>query len=119
MKKILITDDAAFLRMALNKMLTQAGYSVYESASGEETLEKYKKLQPDLVTMDITMPGMDGITTLKELKKIDPDCKVIMCSAMGQQEKIVSAIQAGATDFIAKPFQESRVLAAVRKNIGV
>ena len=81
-------------------------------------MEKYKELSPDLVLMDITMPEMDGIQALKEIKKIDGNAKVIMCSAMGQQAMVVESIQAGARDFIVKPFQEDRVLEAVKKVIG-
>lgn len=78
----------------------------------------YKELNPDLVTMDITMPEKDGISALKEIKSLDPSAKVIMCSAMGQQAMVIEAIQAGAKDFIVKPFQADRVLEAVRKAIG-
>ena len=95
--RILIVDDAAFMRMMIKDILTKNGYEVAgEAADGVEAVEKYKELQPDLVTMDITMPEMDGITALKEIRKIDPDAKVIMCSAMGQQAMVIDAIQAGA-----------------------
>lgn len=96
-QKILIVDDAAFMRMMIKDILTKNGYEVVgEAADGLQAVEKYKELQPDLVTMDITMPEMDGITALKEIKKIDPNAKVIMCSAMGQQAMVIDAIQAGA-----------------------
>ena len=83
-----------------------------------KALEKYQDLKPDLVTMDITMPEMDGITAVKEIKKVDPAAKVVMCSAMGQQAMVIEAIQAGARDFIVKPFQADRVLEAIRNAVG-
>ncbi|GAB7388228.1 chemotaxis protein CheY [Bacillaceae bacterium] len=117
--QILVVDDAAFMRMMLKEILTKNGYNVVgEASDGAQAVEKYKELKPDLVTMDITMPEMDGITALKEIKKIDPNAKVIMCSAMGQQAMVIDAIQAGAKDFIVKPFQADRVLEAVRKTLG-
>lgn len=115
-KKILIVDDAAFMRMMIKDILTKNGYEIVgEAQDGKEAIEKYEELNPDLVTMDITMPEMDGITALKEIKKIDPDAVVIMCSAMGQQAMVIDAIQAGAKDFIVKPFQADRVLEAIQK----
>lgn len=115
-KKILIVDDAAFMRMMIKDILTKNGYEIAgEAQDGREAVEKYKELEPDLVTMDITMPEMDGITALKEIKQIDPDAVVIMCSAMGQQAMVIDAIQAGAKDFIVKPFQADRVLEAIQK----
>lgn len=83
-----------------------------------KALEKYQELKPDLTTMDITMPEMDGISAVKEIKKVDPNAKIVMCSAMGQQAMVIEAIQAGARDFIVKPFQPDRVLEAVRKAVG-
>ncbi|SES79382.1 response regulator [Anaerobranca gottschalkii] len=118
-KKIMIVDDAAFMRMMIKDILVKNGYEVVgEAANGVEAVEKYKELKPDLVTMDITMPEMDGVTALKEIKKIDPNAKVIMCSAMGQQAMVIDAIQSGAKDFIVKPFQNDRVIEAVRKAVG-
>lgn len=115
-KKILVVDDAAFMRMMIKDILTKNGFEVVaEAADGMQALEKYKELQPDLVTMDITMPEMDGITSLKEIKKVNPNAKVIMCSAMGQQAMVIDAIQAGAKDFIVKPFQADRVIEAISK----
>ncbi|WP_078554660.1 response regulator [Bacillus alkalicellulosilyticus] len=114
--KILVVDDAAFMRMMIKDILTKNGYEVVgEATDGAEALEKYKELSPDLVTMDITMPEMDGITSLKEIKKVNPSAKVIMCSAMGQQAMVIDAIQAGAKDFVVKPFQADRVLEAIGK----
>lgn len=116
--KIMIVDDAAFMRMMIKDILTKNGYEVVaEAADGAQAVEKYKELQPDLVTMDITMPEMDGIAALKEIKKINSNAKVIMCSAMGQQAMVIDAIQAGAKDFIVKPFQADRVLEAIGKTL--
>ncbi|HLS20403.1 MAG TPA: response regulator [Bacillota bacterium] len=115
-KTILIVDDAAFMRMMIKDILTKNGYEVVgEAQDGVEAVEKYKELNPDLVTMDITMPEMDGVTALKEIKEFNPDAIVIMCSAMGQQAMVIDAIQAGAKDFIVKPFQAERVLEAIEK----
>ena len=114
--KILIVDDAAFMRMMIKDILTKNGFEVVgEAADGVQAVEKYQETLPDLVTMDITMPEMDGITALKEIQKINPSAKVIMCSAMGQQAMVIDAIQAGARDFIVKPFQADRVLEAIGK----
>ena len=118
-KNILICDDAAFMRMMIKNVLTKGGYNeAGEAENGAKAVEKYKELSPDLVLMDITMPEMDGNQALKEIKAIDGGAKVIMCSAMGQQAMVVESIQAGAKDFIVKPFQEDRVLEAVKKVIG-
>ena len=117
--RILIVDDAAFMRMMIKDILTKNGYEVVgEANDGAQAVEKYKELKPDLVTMDITMPELDGIAALKEIKKLDPQAKVIMCSAMGQQAMVMDAIQAGAKDFIVKPFQADRVIAAIKKTLG-
>ena len=118
-KNILICDDAAFMRMMIKDILTKNGYNVVgEAANGAEAVEKYSQLKPDLVMMDITMPEMDGIQALKKIKECDPNSCVIMCSAMGQQAMVIESIQAGAKDFIVKPFQVERVLEAVQKAIG-
>ncbi|AIF44198.1 response regulator [Virgibacillus sp. SK37] len=116
MAKILITDDAAFMRMQLKDILTKLGHEVIgEAENGHVAIEKFKELQPELVTMDITMPEMNGVEAVKEIKKINPHAKVIMCSAMGQQGMVVEAIQAGAKDFIVKPFTPERIGEAVNK----
>lgn len=118
-KSILIVDDASFMRMMIKDTLTKNGFNVIgEAENGQIAVQKYKELSPDLVTMDITMPEMDGIQALKSIREITPDAKVIMCSAMGQQAMVIEAIQAGAKDFIVKPFQPDRVLEAVKKVIG-
>ncbi len=114
--KILIVDDAAFMRMMIKDILEKNDYEVVgEAQDGVEAVEKYTELRPDLVTLDITMPEKDGITALKEIMAEDPNAKVIMCSAMGQQAMVIDAIQAGAKDFIVKPFQAERVLEAISK----
>jgi len=118
-QKILIVDDAAFMRMMIKEILTKNGYNVVgEAQDGAQAVEKYKELRPDLVTMDITMPEMDGIHALKEIRAFDPNARVIMCSAMGQQAMVIDAIQAGAKDFIVKPFQADRVIEAIKKTLG-
>lgn len=118
--RILIVDDAAFMRMMIRDILTKNGFEVVgEAQDGAQAIEKFKEVRPDLITMDITMPEMDGIAALKEIKKIDPSAKVIMCSAMGQQAMVIDAIQAGAKDFIVKPFQSDRVVEAINKTLGI
>ena len=118
-KNILICDDAAFMRMMIKDILTKNGYNVVgEAENGAKALEKYNELKPDLVLMDITMPEVDGIKALKNIKAADPGATVIMCSAMGQQSMVIEAFQGGAKDFIVKPFQPDRVLEAVKKVVG-
>ncbi|MCL6515627.1 response regulator [Alicyclobacillus sp.] len=117
--RILVVDDAAFMRMMIKDILTKNGYEVVgEASDGVQAVEKYQELQPDLVTLDITMPEMDGIEALKRIRAVDPNARVIMCSAMGQQAMVIDAIQAGAKDFVVKPFQADRVIAAVKKVLG-
>ena len=118
-QNILISDDAAFMRMMIKDILTKNGYNVVgEAENGARAVEKYNELKPDLVLMDITMPEMDGIQALKKIKENDPSALVIMCSAMGQQAMVIESIQAGAKDFIVKPFQADRVIEAVKKVVG-
>ncbi|MBP2633192.1 MAG: response regulator receiver protein [Firmicutes bacterium] len=117
--RVLVVDDAAFMRMMVKDILSKNGYEIVgEAENGLKAIEKWQDLKPDLTTMDITMPEMDGISAVKEIKKIDANAKIIMCSAMGQQAMVIEAIQAGARDFIVKPFQPDRVLEAVRKAVG-
>ncbi|MFC0557753.1 response regulator [Halalkalibacter alkalisediminis] len=119
MASVLIVDDAAFMRMMIKDILTKNGFEIAgEAANGAEAVQKFKELNPDLVTMDITMPEMDGIQALKEIKQVNSGAKVIMCSAMGQQSMVIDAIQSGAKDFIVKPFQADRVLEAIKKVLG-
>ncbi len=115
-KKVLIVDDAAFMRMMIKDILEKNGYDVVgEAQDGAEAVELFNELGPDLVTMDITMPEKDGIAALKEIKEVDSSAIIIMCSAMGQQAMVIDAIQAGAKDFIVKPFQADRVIEAIEK----
>jgi two-component system chemotaxis response regulator CheY len=117
--KVLIVDDAAFMRMMIKDILEKNGFEVIgEANNGLKAVELYKKEKPDVVTMDITMPDMDGIEAVKAIKSFDPGAKIIMCSAMGQQTMVMDAIRAGARDFIVKPFQPDRVLEAIRKVVG-
>lgn len=117
-KKILVVDDAMFMRKMLSDILNQGGYVVVgEGSNGKEAFEKYKELQPDLVTMDITMPEVDGISGVRMIKEAFPDAKVIMVSAMGQESMVIDSVKAGAKGFIVKPFNRDRVLEEVGKLI--
>ena len=116
---VLICDDAIFMRTMVSDILTQAGFEIIgEAETGVQAVEKYQELRPDLVTMDIVMPDMGGIDAVREICRFDPRAKILMCSAMGQQALVVEAIQAGAKDFVVKPFQPSRVLEAVQRVMG-
>jgi two-component system, chemotaxis family, chemotaxis protein CheY len=118
-KTILVCDDAIFMRTMITDILSQAGYEVVgEAATGAQAIEQYRALKPDLVTMDIVMPDMSGIDAVRAICKEFPNAKILMCSAMGQQGLVVDAIQAGAKDFVVKPFQPSRVLEAVQRVLG-
>ncbi len=118
-KNILVCDDAIFMRTMITDILSQAGYEVVgEAASGAQAIDQYRALKPDLVTMDIVMPDMSGIEAVRAICKEFPDAKILMCSAMGQQGLVVEAIQAGAKDFVVKPFQPTRVLEAVQRLLG-
>ncbi|MDN2453732.1 response regulator [Lactobacillus sp. UCMA15818] len=115
-KRVLIVDDAVFMRMKLRDILEKNGYEVAEEAeNGQDAFDKYQAAKPDLVTMDITMPEVDGIESLKLIKNFDGNAKVVMCSAMGQQGMVMEAIRAGAVDFIVKPFDTDRVIKALDK----
>lgn len=112
--KVLIVDDAVFMRTVLRKMLEEDGYDIVgEAGNGVEAIKQAKDCQPDVITLDITMPEMDGVTALPEILKVAPKAKVIMCSAMGQQSMVLDAIKSGAQDFIVKPFQKARVVQAI------
>ncbi|HVF40893.1 MAG TPA: response regulator, partial [Gemmatimonadaceae bacterium] len=116
---VLVCDDAIFMRTMIGDILTQAGLEVVgEAGSGADAVEKYKALRPDLVTMDIIMPEMGGIDAVRAITDFDPQARVLMCSAMGQQALVAEAIEAGARDFVVKPFQPSRVLEAVQRVLG-
>ncbi|NLY90596.1 MAG: response regulator [Firmicutes bacterium] len=113
-RRILLVDDAIVIRLMLTKILTSAGYIIAgEAGDGLEAVEKYKKLKPDLVTMDITMPKMSGIDAVRAIKAYDPEARIVICSAMGQQSMVIEAINAGASTYITKPFNRGKVLAAV------
>jgi two-component system chemotaxis response regulator CheY len=116
MARILVVDDAAFMRRMVSDVLTSGGHEVVgEAADGNEAVERYQELRPDVMTLDITMPEKDGLTALRELIAIDPGATVVMCSALGQESKVLEAVKAGAKDFIAKPFEPQRVLTAIEK----
>ena len=118
-KKIMITDDTLFMRVTLKNILTSNGYdTVIEAENGQMAVEKYAQYKPDIVLMDITMPILDGIAATKAITGSDPNAKVVMCTAMGQKNMVIEAIQAGAKDFIVKPFQPERVLESIAKLIG-
>ncbi|MEE8413131.1 MAG: response regulator [Dehalococcoidales bacterium] len=117
MSRILIVDDAAFMRMRCSKLLLENGYEVVEASNGAEALEMYKEGKPDGVLLDITMPKMDGIVTLQEIIKIDPEARIAMVSAMGQRTMVMNALKSGARDFVVKPFDGPRVLETVQKLI--
>lgn len=118
MARVLVIDDTTFMRIFLKSILVKGGHVVVgEADDGVKTVEQYKVLNPDIVTMDITMPNMNGIDAVKQIMSYDPSAKIVMCSAMGQQEMVMDAIKAGAKDFVVKPFQEDRVLNALSKLI--
>ncbi|HUO57592.1 MAG TPA: response regulator [bacterium] len=117
--KIMLVDDASFMRMMLKNILVGSGYEIVgEAENGAKAIEQFKSLKPELTIMDIIMPEMGGIDAVREIVKINPSAKILMCSSMGQQSLVVEAIQAGAKDFIVKPFQPSNVLEAVKKVLG-
>jgi two-component system, chemotaxis family, chemotaxis protein CheY len=121
MAKVMIVDDALFMRKMLAKILVEAGHEICaEAGNAKEAVEKYKKVKPDLVTMDIVMPlmeEMDGIGAVKEIIRIDPQAKILVCSVMGQQSLVVEAIRSGAKDFVIKPIKPERLIDAVNKAI--
>ena len=118
-KTILLVDDAAIMRMMLKDILTKNGYNIVgEAENGVKAIEKYKELKPLLTIMDITMPEMNGIQATRGIREVDGSALIVMCSAMGQQSMVIESIQAGARDFIVKPFQHDRVIEAVQKVIG-
>ena len=115
---ILLADDLSFMRMIQKEILSEKGYNIVgEASDGIEAVEKYKKLRPDVVILDITMPNMNGLEAMKKILEFDPDAKIIICSALGQQKLIVEAIKAGVKDFIVKPFKPERMFSAIEKAI--
>jgi two-component system chemotaxis response regulator CheY len=116
MARVLVVDDAAFMRKMVADALTKGGHEVIgEAANGIEAVERYRELRPEVTTLDITMPEKDGLAALQEIMGLDPDARVIMCSALGQESKVLESIKIGAKDFIVKPFKAERVLGAVDK----
>ena len=117
---VLIVDDLTFIKIVLRDIIEKAGFRVVgEASNGEQAITQYQDTRPDVVLMDITMPGMDGLTALKKIREIDNAARVIICSALGQQQLIVQAIQLGAKDFIVKPFQPQRVVSALKKALDI
>ncbi len=116
--RILLADDLSFMRMVQKEILTEKGYTIVgEAADGLEAVEKYKELKPDIVILDITMPNMNGLEAMKKILEFDPEAKIIICSALGQQKLIVEAIKSGVKDFIVKPFKPERMFSAIEKAI--
>lgn len=118
MARVLLVDDAAFMRMRCARLLQEEGHEVVEAANGLEAVQAYQAQRPDAVLMDITMPEMDGLEALRAIKLIDSDARVAMLTAMGQQSIVIEAIKSGARDFVVKPFERERVLAAIAKLVG-
>jgi two-component system, chemotaxis family, chemotaxis protein CheY len=119
MARILVVDDAAFMRKMVSDALAKGGHEVVgEAGNGVEAISQFQALKPDLVTLDITMPEKDGLAALAEIMAADPSAKVVMCSALGQESKVLEAIKLGAKDFVVKPFQPDRVVDAVGKALG-
>jgi len=118
MAKILVVDDAQFLRVRISKMLQADGHEVIEAENGAIAVQSYKANKPAIVLMDITMPEMDGLTALKEIRAYDPNAKVVMLTALGQESVVLEAIKSGAKDFVVKPFERERVMRAINKLVG-
>ena len=119
MARVLVVDDAAFMRKMVSDALTKGGHVVVgEAGNGVEAIERFQELKPEVTTLDITMPEKDGLSALKEIIALDPAARVIMCSALGQEAKVIESIRSGAKDFVVKPFQQDRVLAALDKALG-
>ncbi len=116
MARVLVVDDAVFMRKMVSDALSKGGHEIIgEAANGQEAVQQFQSLKPEVTTLDITMPEMDGISALKAILEVDPGARVIMCSALGQESKVLESIKAGARDFVVKPFQPDRVLEAVGK----
>ena len=119
MARVLVVDDAAFMRKMVSDALVKGGHEVVgEAGNGNEAVARYQELRPEVTTLDITMPEKDGLAALKEIIALDPSARVIMCSALGQESKVLESIKAGAKDFVVKPFQPDRVIEAVGKALG-
>jgi len=116
MARVLVVDDAAFMRKMVTDALSGGGHEIVgEAGNGTEAVQRYQELRPDVTTLDITMPEKDGLAALKEIIAVDPGAKVVMCSALGQESKVLESIKSGAKDFVVKPFQADRVLSAIEK----
>ena len=116
MARVLVVDDAAFMRKLVSDALTSGGHEVVgEAGNGEEAIARFRELKPEVTTLDITMPEKDGITALREIIELDPSARVVMCSALGQESKVLESIRLGAKDFVVKPFKAERVLEAIGK----
>jgi two-component system chemotaxis response regulator CheY len=116
MARVLVVDDAAFMRKMVSDALVKGGHEVVgEAGNGNEAVARYQELRPEVTTLDITMPEKDGLQALQEIMALDPSARVIMCSALGQESKVLESIKIGAKDFVVKPFQPDRVLGAVDK----
>jgi two-component system chemotaxis response regulator CheY len=115
MARILVVDDAEFLRVRISKMLAVDGHEIVEAENGAKAVHMYKEVHPDLVLMDITMPEMDGLTALREIRGFDPKARVVMLTALGQESVVLEAIKSGARDFVVKPFEKDRVMTAISK----
>jgi two-component system, chemotaxis family, chemotaxis protein CheY len=119
MARVLVVDDAAFMRKMVSDALTKGGHEVVgEAGNGTEAITRFQELKPEVTTLDITMPEKDGLSALKEIIELDPTARVVMCSALGQESKVLESIKLGAKDFVVKPFQADRVLEAVGKALG-
>jgi two-component system chemotaxis response regulator CheY len=114
-KRVLVVDDAVVMRMMIKNILSKEGYEVVEAQSGIDAVEKYRAVKPDIVTMDMVMPDMDGISAVRQIIAEDPSAKIVMCTSMGQQQLVVEAVQAGAKSFITKPFQPPKILETIEK----
>jgi two-component system chemotaxis response regulator CheY len=118
MARVLVVDDAVFMRKVVSDALLKGGHEIIgEAANGQEAVERFQELKPEVMTLDITMPEKDGLAALKEIIAMDPQARVVMCSALGQESKVLEAIKAGAKDFVVKPFQPDRVLSAIEKAV--
>jgi two-component system chemotaxis response regulator CheY len=118
MARVLVVDDAVFMRKVVSDALVKGGHEIIgEAANGQEAVDRFQELKPEVMTLDITMPEKDGLSALKEIIAMDPQARIVMCSALGQESKVLEAIKAGAKDFVVKPFQPDRVLSAIEKAV--
>lgn len=118
MRKIMVVDDAQFMRVRISKLLVGHGYEVVEAENGNQAVQVYQAAKPDAVLMDVTMPEKDGLEALTEIRGLDPRAKVIMLTALGQESMVVQAVQAGARDYVVKPFDPDRIMTALQKVLG-